>query len=150
MEEIISDLEDFEGKVLYDYRMIFHSIDKKQRDYLIAHFQDYSWEMGLAIAHCTVTAMPKVGLLKSFSKNEADIEFQFKSSKRFENKDWDELNEADLEEILDTRLLGKEQFFSNIWYSDQNMNEKDITFFDQANKEYRVELSKESSITENP
>ena len=71
-----------------------------------------------------------IALYKSnYSKNEADIEFQFKSRKRFENKDWDELNEADLEEILDTRLLGKEQFFSNIWYSDQNMNKKDISFF---------------------
>ena len=148
MEEIINDIEDFEGKTLFDYRMIYHSINKKQRDYLIGHFQDNSWEMGLAIAHCTVSAVPKVGLLKSFSKNEADIEFQFKSSKRFENKDCDEWNEADLEEILDTRLLGKEQFFSNIWYSDQNMNKKDITFFDQDNKEYRVELSKDSSIRE--
>ncbi|MDA9896751.1 hypothetical protein N9D82_02290 [Gammaproteobacteria bacterium] len=46
MEEIISDLEDFEGKALFDYSIIFHSIDKKQRDYLIAHFQDYSWDMG--------------------------------------------------------------------------------------------------------
>ena len=82
------------------------------------------------------------------SKNEADIEFQFKSSKRFENKDWDELSATDLEEILDTRLLGKEQFFSNIFYSDQNMNEKNITFFDQDKKEYRVELSKGSSIIE--
>tara|TARA_B100001057_G_scaffold368386_1_gene371881 strand:- start:4838 stop:5272 length:435 start_codon:yes stop_codon:yes gene_type:complete len=141
IEEIISDIEDFEGKALFDYSMIFHSIDKKQRDYLIAHFQDYSWDMGLAIAHCTVSAMPN-------SKNEADIEFQFKSSKRFENKDWDELSATDLEEILDTRLLGKEQFFSNIFYSDQNMNEKNITFFDQDKKEYRVELSKGSSIIE--
>jgi len=141
MEEIISDLEDFEGKALFDYSIIFHSIDKKQRDYLIAHFQDYSWDMGLAIAHCTVSAMPN-------PKNEADIEFQFKSSKRFENKDWDELSATDLEEILDTRLLGKEQFFSNIFYSDKNMNEKNITFFDQDKKEYRVELSKGSSIIE--
>jgi len=28
------------------------------------------------------------------------------------------------------------------------MNKKDITFFDQDNKEYRVELSKYSSIRE--
>ena len=146
MEEIISDLEDFEGKALYEYRMIFHSIDKKQRDYLIAHFQDYSWDMGLTIAHCTVSDMPKVGLLKSFSKNEADIEFKFKSSKRFENKDGDEWLESDLDEILDTRLVGKEQFFSNIYYSDQKLDGKEIIFFDHKNNEYNVELSKYSSI----
>jgi len=150
MEEIVNESEDYEGQTLHEFRLIFHSISKKQRQWLVSHFQDYAWDGGLCIAQCFVSKMPKVGLLKSFSKNEADIEFQFKSSKRFENKDWDELNEADFEEILDTRLLGKEQFFSNIWYSDQNMNEKDITFFDQANKEYRVQLSKGSSITEKP
>ena len=146
MEEIISDLDDFEGKALYDYHMIFHSIDKKQRDYLIAHFQDYSWEMGLAIAHCTVSAMPKVGLLKSFSKNEADIEFQFKSSKPFKDKDWTEWTEEDLEEILDTRLIGEEQFFSNMYFSEIGLDDKKILFIDQNQKQYQVELSKDSSI----
>lgn len=148
MEEIISDFEKFKGKTLYDYRIIFHSIDKNQRDFLIAHFQDYAWELGLAIAHCAVSVMPKVGLLKIFLKNEADIEFQFKSSKRFCNKHPCDWNDADLKEILDTRLIGKEQFFSDIWASELNMEDKDITFFDQYNKEYQVLLSKGSDIIE--
>ena len=145
MEEIISDLEDYEGNLLYDYRMIFYSINKKQRDYLIHHFQEYSWGMGLAIAHCTVSEMPKVGFLKSFSNNEADIEFQFKSVKRYTHKD-DEWTQTDLEELLDTRLVGKEQFLSNIFYSDQGLEVKNIKFYDQENTVYKIEISKYGGI----
>jgi hypothetical protein len=148
VEEIIADLEEFEGKKLYDYRMVFYSISKNQRDYLIHHFRDYAWEEGLSIAYCIVTPMPKVGFLKSFQKNEADIEFHFKSSKRFENKSWEEWTETDLDEALDTRLLGEDQFFSNMFYSDQSLEEKNIVFFDQKNKEYQVNLSKDSDLSE--
>lgn len=146
MEEIINEMDDFDGKELYEYKLVFRSIDKSQRAYLINHFCDYAWEPGLAIAQCHVSAMPKAGLSKLFSKNLADVEFIFKSPKQFQNKDDDEWTEEDLETILDTRLVGKEQFFSNIWYSDQNMNDVDVRFYDQANNEYRVELGKYSDI----
>lgn len=126
--------------------MIFYSINKKQRDYLIYHFKDYSWEEGLAIAHCTVSEMPKVGFLKSFSNNEADIEFQFKSVKRYAHKNDVEWTETDLEELLDTRLVGKEQFLSNIFYSAQGLEEKSIKFYDQEQTLYNIEISKYSGI----
>ena len=100
----------------------------------------------MCIAQCLVSEMPKVKFLKKFSNNEEDIEFQFKSSKPFEDKDWDEWSESDLDEILDTRLVGKGQFFSNIYYSDQKLDGKEIIFFDHKNNEYNVELSKDSSI----
>jgi hypothetical protein len=146
MEEIINELEDYKGKKLYDYRMIFYSINKKQREWLISHLEDNAWDEGLCIAQCLVSEMPKVKFLKKFSNNEEDIEFQFKSSKPFEDKDWDEWSESDLDEILDTRLVGKGQFFSNIYYSDQKLDGKEIIFFDHKNNEYNVELSKDSSI----
>ena len=146
MEKIIHDLEEYEGQNLYEYRIIFYSINKKQRQWLISHFQDYSWDQGLSIAECDVSPMPKVSLFKSFSNNVADIEFKFKSSKTFEDKEPDEWSESDLEKNLLTRLIGKEQFFSNIAYSEEGLEDKKATFFDGNNDEYIVEMSKYSSM----
>ena len=104
--------------------------------------------MGLSLAHCIVSEMLKVGFLKSFSNNEADIEFQFKSSKRYANKD-DEWTQTDLDELLDTRLVGKEQFLSNIFFSDNGLEEKTVKFYDQENIECNIEISKYGAITKN-
>ena len=111
MEEIVNESEDYEGQTLHEFRLIFHSISKKQRQWLVSHFQDYAWDGGLCIAQCFVSKMPKVGLLKSFSNNDTDVEFKFTSIKPFKDKDLTEWTEEDLEEILDTRLIGEEQFF---------------------------------------
>jgi len=146
MDLVIDDSESFEGQDTFNYRLIFHSINKKQREYLISHFQNYSWEEGLSIPSCLVDEMPRVSFFQSFLNNEADIEFKFISTKRYENKDWSDWSASDLDEILDTKLVGRGQFFSNIWYSDQDLDEKKITLFDQHNIEYEVELSKDSSI----
>ena len=64
MEQIIDDAESYEGKKLFTYQIHFHQITKTQRQYLIEHFDDYSWESGLAIARCWVSEMPKIGLFK--------------------------------------------------------------------------------------
>ena len=146
MEEIINESEDYEDQTLYEFRLIFHSINKKQRQWLISHFQDYAWDGGLCIAQCSASKMPKVGLLKSFSNHDTDVEFKFTSSKPFKDKDWTDWTEKDLEEILDTRLIGKGQFFSNMYYSEIGLDNKKILFIDQNQKEYQVELSKDSSI----
>lgn len=147
MEEIISEPEDYLGQTLHEFRLVFYSINKKQRQWLISHFQDYAWEGGLCIAHCSVSEMPKIGLLKSFANNEADVEFRFESTKSFENKDWTEWTEEDLEEILDTRLIGQEQFFSNIYFSEIGLDTKKAIFIDQNKQKYEVEFGKDSGVT---
>ena len=146
MEEIVNESEDYEGQTLHEFRLIFHSISKKQRQWLVSHFQDYAWDGGLCIAQCFVSKMPKVGLLKSFSNNDTDVEFKFTSIKPFKDKDWTKWTEEDLEEILDTRLIGEEQFFSNMYFSEIGLDDKKILFIDQHQKQYQVELSKDSSI----
>ncbi len=146
MEEIINVLEDYEGVTLYDYRVIFPSINKKQRNFLIDHFHEYAWNVGLSIAQCFVTTMPKTGLLGAFKNNVADIEFVFKSSKPYEDKDQIEWTESDLVDLLDTRLVGKEQFFSNIYYSGEDLENNKPKFFDQHGYEYDVIIDKYSSI----
>jgi len=146
MEEIVNESEDYEGQTLHEFRLIFYSISKKQRQWLVSHFQDYAWDGGLCIAQCFVSKMPKVGLLKSFSNNDTDVEFKFTSIKPFKDKDWNEWTEEDLEEILDTRLIGEEQFFSNMYFSEIGLDDKKILFIDQNQKQYQVELSKDSSI----
>ena len=147
MEEIINSSEDYEGQTLHEFRLIFHSISKKQRQWLISHFEDYAWDGGLSISQCFVSKLPKFGFFKSFSKNETDVEFKFTSIKPFKGKDWNEWTEDDLEEILDTRLVGKSQFFSNIYFSEIELSDKKIFLIDQDHKKYEVEISKESNIS---
>ena len=90
--------------------------------------------------------MPKTGLLGAFKNNVADIEFVFKSSKPYEDKDQIEWTESDLVDLLDTRLVGKEQFFSNIYYSGEDLENNKPKFFDQHGYEYDVIIDKYSSI----
>lgn len=146
MEEIINETEDYQGQTLYDFRLIFNSINKKQRHWLVSHFQDYAWGGGLCIAQCFATEMPKTSILKSFSSTDADVEFKFTSSKQFLYKNETDWTEEDLDEILDSRLIGKDQFLANIYFGDVGLVGKKITFIDQNGFPYDVELSKYPAI----
>jgi uncharacterized protein YqgQ len=149
MELIIDELENYRRKKLYEYRMIFYSINNKQRLWLISHFREYSWDNGLSIAKCLVSEMPKFGFFRFFSKKEADIEFKFHSTKQFKDKDASDWTDNDLDKILDTRLIGKEQFLSNIFYSQTGLETKKVSFFDHNGVEYNVEINKYSGISKN-
>ena len=146
MEQIIDDVESYEGKKLHTYQVHFGQITKTQRQFLIEHFHDYSWESGLAIARCWVSEMPKIGLFKKFSNPTMDVEFKFESIKPFKDKDQQDWNEKDLENILDTRLIGKEQFFSNMLYNEESFEGCEVSFIDQNGTAYDVRIDKYSAI----
>jgi hypothetical protein len=135
LKDFISDYDDYKkGKPLYQYRMVFSSINKHQRDYLFAHFQDYSGDF--AIVELSVSRMPKVGLTND-SNNVADILFEFSST-------------FDFLDILPS-LIGKEQFLSNIFYDgDKALREKAIRLYTDDGSQYAVEVSKYGGITNMP
>ena len=131
LKDFITDYDDYEEEPLYQYRMVFHSINKHQRDYLVAHFQDYSGGQGLAIVRLSVTEMPKVRLLNN--PNSEATAFEFISSK-------------DFIDILPP-LTGKEQFLSNMFYDAKGLSQKTIRFYLEDDTEYDVEISKYGGIT---
>ena len=146
MEQIIDDAESYEGKKLFTYQIHFHQITKTQRQYLIEHFDDYSWESGLAIARCWVSEMPKIGLFKRFSNPTMDVKFKFESIKPFKDKEQQDWSEKDLETILDTRLIGKEQFFSNMFYNEESFEGCNVVFIDHNGTAFDVCIDKYSAI----
>ena len=128
LKDFISDYDDYKKGTLYQYRMVFSSINKHQRDYLVAHFQDYSGEQGLAIVELSVSKMP------NDPNSEADVTFEFSST-------------FDFLDILPS-LIGKEQFLSNIFYDDdRGLREKTIRYYLEDGTEYDVEISKYGGIT---
>ena len=132
LKDFITDYDDYEEEPLYQYRMVFHSINKHQRDYLIDHFSDYSGRSGLAIVKLTVSDMPKVRLPNN-PNSEANITFELISSK-------------DFSDILPV-MLGKERFLSNIFYDDDKaLQEKTIRLYTDDGTEYDVEISKYGGI----
>ena len=146
MEQIIDDAESYEGKKLFTYQIHFHQITKTQRRFLIEHFDGYSWEIGLAIARCWVSEMPKIGLFKRFSNPKMDVKFKFESIKPFKDKDQQDWSEKDLKTILDTRLIGKEQFFSNMFYNEESFEGCNVDFIDQNGTAFDVCIDKYSAI----
>ena len=130
LKDFISDYDDYKkGKPLYQYRMVFSSINKHQRDYLVAHFQDYSGDF--AIVELSVSRMP------NNPNSEANITFEFISA-------------YDFLDILPS-LIGKEQFLSNIFYDgDKALREKAIRLYTDDGTEYSVEISKYGGITNIP
>ena len=137
MEIIIGNLddEDFENVQLFTYSFLFKDMTEDQKQYAIYQFQDWGWGQGLHIAELV------------FEKDGNNSKFTFKSPKKFEDKDSNEWNEDDIENNLITKLVGKEQFIPTFGFSDCDLDELEITFFDNKGTEYEVEVNKYSSIT---
>ena len=57
METLIDNIndEDFKGKTLFTYTFVFKNMNKEQKDFVIAQFDDWSWGMGLHIAELKVS-----------------------------------------------------------------------------------------------
>ncbi len=132
--QIIDNSEDFENVKLYSYQLLFYDVKKEQIDYLIAQMQDYDWDAGFAISECFLT------------KDDEKIIFKFTSSKAFDDKDEENWTEEDLDENLLTRMIGKEQFFSGIFFSELGIEDKRVVFVDSNNNEYNVAISKYSDL----
>ncbi len=132
--QIIDNSEDFENVKLYSYQLLFYDVKKEQIDYLIAQMQDYDWDAGFAISECFLT------------KDDEKIIFKFTSSKAFDDKDEENWTEEDLDENLLTRMIGKEQFFSGIFFSELGIEDKRVVFVDSNNNEYNVAISKDSDL----
>ena len=126
LKDFTSNYDDYKkGKPLYQHRMVFSSINKHQRDYIVARFQDYSGDF--AIIELLVSRMP------NNPNSEADVTFEFISA-------------YDLLDILPS-LIGKERFLSNIFYDDKGLSQKTIRFYLEDGTEYDVEISKYGGIT---
>ncbi len=132
--QIIDNSEDFENVKLYSYQLLFYDVKKEQIDYLIAQMQNYDWDAGFAISECFLT------------KDDEKIIFKFTSSKAFDDKDEENWTEEDLDENLLTRMIGKEQFFSGIFFSELGIEDKRVVFVDSNNNEYNVAISKYSDL----
>jgi len=131
--QFIDESEDYEGVELFDYQLMFDNISDDQQEYLIGHFDNYSWDMGLAISE---------GFVETDGSKTV---FKFNTPKSFALKDESEWTGNDLENNLLTRLVGKEQFFSNMFFDEMGMEDIEITFISGADK-YKVELSKYSTM----
>jgi len=132
--QIIDNSEDFENVKLYSYQLLFYDVKKEQIDYLIAQMQDYDWDAGFAISECFLT------------KDDEKIIFKFTSSKAFDDKDIENWTDEDLDKNLITRMIGKEQFFSGIFFSELGIEDKRVVFVDSNNNEYNVTISKYSDL----
>jgi len=128
------DDEDFKGQTLFTYTFAFKNMNKEQKDFVIAQFNDWSWAMGLHIAELIV------------SLEGEQTKFTFKSPKPFEDKDDEDWDENDIENNILTKLIGKEQFIPNFEFSECGVDKLEINFFDDKGEEYEVEVDKYSSI----
>jgi hypothetical protein len=131
--KFIDNSEDYDGAKIYEYEMIFLDLNETQYDFLISHFDDYSWSSGLAINE---------GFVES---NGNRTVFRFTSIKKFDFKNSEEMADDDLELNLITRLIGKEQFFSNMFFEGIGLEEKSITFI-SGDEKYKVTISKYSDM----
>ena len=137
-EEIIIDNlddEDYEGINLYQYRLSFDNANAEQQSYIEEVFDDWSWGMGLNIAH-----LKKV-------QEDSLIKYIFQSPIPFEDKDIEDWSDEDIDNNIVTKLVGKEQFFSQFLFSECDVETLDIFFHDPNENKYTVEVSKYSSMT---
>jgi len=131
--QIIDNAEDFEGLDLHTYTLSLRGLSQKEIEAVEYHLDDYSWEAGLAIAAAHV------------EQNDHLRKFTFTSPKYFEPKEEQDWTDGDLESNIYTRLVGKEQFFSNIFADAPSIEAKEVVFSDGSN-EYLVEFSKYSEL----
>ena len=90
--------------------------------------------MGLNIAH-----------LKKVTENQL-ITYIFQSPISFEDKDIENWSDKDIDNNIVTKLVGKEQFFSQFLFSECDVETLDIFFHDTSENKYAVEVSKYSSM----
>jgi len=131
--QLIDNAEDFEGLGLYTYTLSLNDPTKPEIEAVEYHLEDYSWEAGLAIATARVDQQSNVRI------------YTFTSVKIFEPKAESSWKEEDLESNIYTRLVGKEQFFSNIFADAPSIESREVVFSDGSN-DYRVEFSKYSEL----
>lgn len=120
----------------FKYEVHFHDLTTDQIDYLISHFKDNDWDEGLAISECSVST-------------DGDVtKFKFSSKKRFCVKDSEEWNDDDIDNNIYTKLVGKGQFFSAIYFSsDIDVDTANVTLLDPDGALWCVELDKYPEFT---
>lgn len=131
--QIIDNSEDFEGLELHTYVLSFFDLNDAEIETVEYHLDDYSWESGLAIADASVEQDKNVR------------RYTFTSPKKFEPKEEHDWTNEDLETNIYTRLVGKEQFFSNLFADAESIESKTVTF-STGGQDYRVEFSKYSEL----
>ena len=136
-EEIIIDNlddEDYEDIKLFEYKLSCDNTNAEQQSYIEEVFDDWSWSMGLNIAH-----------LKKVTEDQL-ITYIFQSPISFVDKDIQDWADEDIESNILTKLVGKEQFFSQFLFSECNVETLNILFHDPNENKYNVEVSKYSSM----
>jgi ankyrin repeat protein len=120
-------LDGADGK--YHYELHMKSLNEDQIAYIKAEFDEYTWDMGFAVTKF------------EFKEDGNLFKIVFDSKKYFDAEvgDW---SDRDLAQNIVTRLVGKEQFFCNLWVSGHNFEDQDIVFVDDRNYSWAVEISK--------
>ena len=99
-------------------------ITKKKTD-----FDEYTWDMGFAVTKF------------EFKEDGNSFKIAFDSKKYFD-AEVDDWGDRDLAQNIVTRLVGKEQFFCNLWSSGHNLEDREIIFVDDRDNSWAVEISK--------
>ena len=124
------EMADEEGK--YHYELHFKELNDDQISEMKEMFEDYTWDMGLAVSKF------------DYKKDGKTFKILFDSKKYFDmqkdesGEDWDD---KDLAQNIVTRLLGKEQFFCGLW-STGNFEDKEVVFVDDENNKWEVTIDK--------
>ena len=82
------------------------SLNKKQIEAIQSTFEEYEWDMGFAVEETIANEISNNKLL-----------IQFVSPKKFNEIKFGHATEDDLNENLYSRIVGKEQFISNIFFN---------------------------------
>ena len=96
------------------------SLNKKQIQAIQSTFEEYEWDMGFAVEETIANDISNDKLL-----------IQFVSPKKFKEIQFGHDTEDDLNSNLYTRIVGKEQFISNIYFNigEDVMNNGEIRGF---------------------
>ena len=122
--------------MMYTYEIRFFNVSPNRIDFLETHFKDYSCGSSFDTKNWIVVKAPN------------SVFFKFTSPKHFDC-DIDSGSNGNLA----CKLLGKDQFFSEIWYQFINDNEEqydmgkiEVIFIDVDQSEWEVKLSNSSSM----
>lgn len=83
-----------------------NSLNKKEIEAIQSTFEEYEWDMGFAVEETIANEISNNKLL-----------IQFVSPKKFKEVQFGHATEDDLDKNLYTRIVGKEQFISNIFFN---------------------------------
>ena len=125
-----------ESSGTFKYEIHFESINSKQMEYIKEAFEEYKWDMGFAVT-------------KSKFEETKNLFKLFFTSKKYFDLDDDNWDDNDYAQNIATRMIGKEQFFCQLYFVDEEIrfDDNNITFIDDKKNKYKVELSKYSSLT---